>query len=183
MTVVLFLPASCTDKGKSLGDAVTSRDSLAVMTTRGITSLVSENGFIKYRITTENWEMFDRTDPPHWSFEEGVLLEVLDSTMQVTSLVRADTAYYYDAIKLWELKGAVHAENQNAEEFDTELLYWDQRRESVYSDERICIRQARQVLYGRGFESNQDFTRYTIKSSEGVFPVEEEQDGQDEIKS
>lgn len=174
VALVLFLLVSCGGRGKQLGDAVTSRDSMAVMSTSNITSLISEDGMIRYRINAESWDMFDRTDPPRWTFEKGVYLEVLDSLMEVSSMIKADTAYYYSDTEIWELRGHVHAENPQDEQFDTELLYWDQRKEKVYSDERIAIRQVHQILYGRGFESNQDFTRYTIRKSEGVFPIEDE---------
>lgn len=172
MAFVLPLLFSCSGKNKQVGDAVTNRDSMAVMVTTGITSLVSENGVLKYRMMTDRWEMFDKTDPPYWAFENKVYLEVLDSTMNVSSLIKADTAYYYSNSKIWELRSNVHAENVDKEEFDTDLLFWNQNTEKVYSDSRIVIRQEEQVIRGVGFESNQDFTRYSIRHTDGVFPAE-----------
>ena len=174
LTVVLLLHVSCGRRDKGLGDAVTQRDSLSMMTTYGITSLISENGQMKYRIYAQAWDWYDRKDPPYWAFEQGVYLEVLDSMMVVSSSIKADTAYYYINSEKWELRGGVHAENENSEEFDTDLLYWDQRMERVYSDARISIRQEKQVIYGREFESTQDFSHYMIRKSEGMFPVENE---------
>ena len=86
----------------------------------------------------------------------------------------------YVYIKLENVDTIEHADKfRNAvfyvdkEQFDTPLLFWDQRKELVYSDSLIVIRQEKQVIKGRGFESNQDFTRYTIRKTEGIFPVEE----------
>ena len=168
---VLF--SACSGRNKQLGDAVTSRDSTAIMTTRGISSLISENGQVKYQIIAEEWKVFDQAKPPYQAFEKGAYLEVYDSAMAVTSSVVADTAYYYENSQIWELRGNVHADNVDKEQFDTPLLFWDQRKELVYSDSLIVIRQEKQVIKGRGFESNQDFTRYTIRKTEGIFPVEE----------
>ncbi len=170
--VVLPLLFSCSGKNRQVGEAVTNRDSTAVMVTTGITSLVSENGVIKYRMVTDRWEMFDKTDPPYWAFENKVYLEVLDSTMNVSSLIQADTAYYYSDSKVWELRSNVHAENVDKEKFDTDLLFWNQNIEKVYSDSRITIQQEKQIIRGIGFESNQDFTRYTIRHTDGIFPAE-----------
>ena len=35
--------------------------------------------------------------------------------------------------------GNVHIQNLKGEQFDTELLYWDQRTQRIYSDEFIRI--------------------------------------------
>jgi len=168
---VLF--SACGGKNKALGDAVTSRDSTAIMTTGGISSLISENGQIKYQIKAEEWKVFDQAKPPYQAFEKGAYLEVYDTAMAVTSSVIADTAYYYEDTKTWELRGNVHADNIDNEQFDTPLLFWDQKKERVYSDSTIVIRQEKQIIKGLGFESNQDFTRYTIRKTEGIFPIEE----------
>lgn len=170
--VVLPLLFSCSGKNTQYGEAVTNRDSSAVMVTTGITSLVSENGVLKYRMVTDRWEMYDKTDPPYWAFENKVYLEVLDSAMNVSSLIQADTAYYYSESKVWELRSNVHAENVDKEKFDTDLLFWNQNAEKVYSDSRITIQQEKQIIRGIGFESNQDFTRYTIRHTDGIFPAE-----------
>ena len=171
--VLLFCVSSCSRNKKQFTQAVTSRDSTSVLTTRGITSLVSENGVIKYRIISDEWMVFDRMDPPFHSFEQGVKLEVFDSLMQVGSMIKADTAYYFTETELWKLIGNVHAENVDGELFDTQLLFWDQRKRNVYSDSTIRIQQDNQIIIGRGFESNQDFTKYTIRKTEGVIPVKE----------
>ena len=171
--VLLFCFSSCSKSKKQFTGAVTSRDSTSVLTTRGITSLVSENGVIKYRIKAEEWMVFDRMDPPYHSFEKGILLEVFDSLMEVGSLIKADTAFFFTDSELWRLTGNVHAENVDGELFDTQLLFWDQKKRKVYSDSIIKIQQENQIITGRGFESNQEFTKYTIRKTEGVIPVKE----------
>ena len=70
--VMLLLFSSCSGKKKELGDAITERDSMAVMDTRGVTTLVSDSGVTRYRINTEEWLVFDRKNPPYWAFEKGV---------------------------------------------------------------------------------------------------------------
>ena len=43
----------------------------------------------------------------------------------------------------------------------------------MYSDSLINIKQDKQIIIGRGFESNTSMTQYTIRKTEGVFPVTE----------
>lgn len=71
---MLLLFSACSGREKMLGKAITERDSLPVLDTRGVTSLVSDSGVTRYRINTEEWLVFDRKEPPYWAFEKGVYL-------------------------------------------------------------------------------------------------------------
>ena len=95
MTSLLLL-CSCSDRDKQLGEAITERDSIPVMDTRGVTTLVSDSGLIRYRIETEEWLVFDRKNPPYWAFEKGVYLEKFDTLFNVEANIKADTAYFYN---------------------------------------------------------------------------------------
>ena len=181
--VMLLLFSSCSGKKKELGDAITERDSMAVMDTRGVTTLVSDSGVTRYRINTEEWLVFDRKNPPYWAFEKGVYLEKFDSIFQVEASIKADTAYFFNKEELWKLMGNVHIQNLKGEQFDTELLYWDQRTQRIYSDEFIRIEQPDRIITGHGFESNQQMTVYTIRKPEGIFYVDEEAAAADSLQT
>ena len=174
ITVVMsFFCPSCGNKDRQLGAAVTNRDSTSVVTTRGVDMLISENGIIRYHVIAEEWKIFDKMDPPFYSMEQGVLLEILDSVMQVESMLVADTAYYLNNTKIWHLISNVHAENVKHEEFDTQELFINNGSNRMYSDSLIHIKQEKQILVGHGFESNTSLTEYTIRKTEGVFPITE----------
>lgn len=181
--VMLLLFSSCSGKKKELGDAITERDSMAVMDTLGVTTLVSDSGVTRYRINTEEWLVFDRKNPPYWAFEKGVYLEKFDSIFQVEASIKADTAYFFNKEELWKLMGNVHIQNLKGEQFDTELLYWDQRAQRIYSDEFIRIEQPDRIITGHGFESNQQMTVYTIRKPEGIFYVDEETAAADSLQT
>ena len=166
-----FFCLSCSNKDKQLGPAVTSRDSTSVITTRGVDMFISENGIIRYHVIAEEWKIFDKMKPPFYSMEQGVTLEILDSLMQPESMLRADTAYYMMESKIWHLRHDVHAQNIKNEEFDTQELFVNNNTDRMYSDSLIRIKQDRQIITGHGFESNGNLTEYTIRRTEGVFPV------------
>lgn len=175
--VVLLLFSSCSGN-KKLGDAITERDSLPVLDTKGVTTLVSDSGITRYRINTEEWQMFDRKNPSYWAFEKGIYLEKFDSVFQVEASIESDTAYFYDKKKLWKLIGNVHVQNLKGEKFDTQLLYWDQNKKKVYSDKRVRIEQPDQIIYAWGFESNEQMTKYRFFRTDGIFYVDEQQTAQ-----
>ena len=170
---LLVFISSCSGRKKVMGEAITERDSMAVMHTRDVVTLISDSGVTRYRITTKDWKVFDRKDPPYWAFEEGIYLEKFDTLFQTEANIEADTAYYYTKKELWKLMGHVEIQNLKGEHFSTSLLYWDQRKEKIYSDRFIRIKQPDRIITGHGFESNQQMTVYTIHQTEGIFYVDE----------
>lgn len=172
-TVMLVLFPACSGKKKQLADAIIDGDSLPTMRTVGVSSLISDSGVIRYKIVAEEWLVYDKTNPPRWAFEKGIFLEKFDEQMVVDAKIKADTAYYYDKQKLWDLRGNVMIRNLKGEKFDTEQLFWNQSTEKVYSDRFIRIEQEDKIITGYGFNSNQQFTDYTILNTAGIFPVEE----------
>ena len=171
--VMLVLMSACSGGSKEMGEAITERDSLPVMDTRGVTTLVSDSGVIRNRINAEEWQVYDRKSPSYWAFEKGVYVEKFDSLFQVEASIEADTAYYYDKSKLWKLMSNVHIRNVKGEKFDTELLYWDQNKKRVYSDRQVRIEQPDQIIYAVGFESNEQMTRYKFYKTNGIFYIDE----------
>ena len=82
--------------------AITNRDSVPIMTTRDVSTYVSDSGVVRYKIITEEWKVFDRLNPSRWTFEKGIYLEKFDNKLTIVATIVADTAYYYDKEELWE---------------------------------------------------------------------------------
>lgn len=171
--VMLVLFMSCSGRKKVFADAVSERDSLPVLATYDVNSLVSDSGVIRYRIVADEWLVYDRRNPSYWAFEKGVYLEKFDLDFNVDADIKADTAYYYDKNRLWELRGNVSIKNLQGEKFDTDELFWDERLQEVYSEKFIRIEQPDRIITGEGFKSNQQMTDYTIFKPGGIFYVKE----------
>ena len=171
--VMFVLFPACSGKNKNLAEAISENDTLPSMTSLGVTTLISDSGITRYKIVAEEWLIHDKKNPPYWAFEKGVYLEKFDTLFRIDASIKADTAYYYDKKKLWELKGNVQILSQRGDKFQTELLFWDEKKEKVYSDKYIQIEQEDKVLRGYGFESNQDLTEYEIKNTTGIFTIED----------
>ena len=171
--VMFVLFPSCSGSNKNLADAISENDTLPSMTSIGVTTLVSDSGITRYKIVTEEWLIFDKKNPPYWAFEKGVYLEKFDTLFHIDASIKADTAYYYEKKKLWELKGNVQILSQRGDKFETQQLFWDEKKEKVYSDKFIRIEQEDKSITGYGFESNQELTEYEIKNTTGMFTIED----------
>ncbi len=172
--VVLIFLTSCQEKQFN-APAIECRDSLAVMSTYGVSTLISDSGRISYKIDAEEWFIFDKRQPPYWAFEKGVYLEKYDHDLNIEATIQCDTAYYYSEQKLWKLIGNVDIRNPKDERFFTDLMYWDQDKELIYSDAYIKIEQEDQVTEGIGFSSNQSMTVWEIKNTKGIYAIKEEE--------
>ncbi|MBQ8336476.1 MAG: LPS export ABC transporter periplasmic protein LptC [Bacteroidaceae bacterium] len=172
--VVLLFHSSCSDKAAGSSVVIECSDSLAVMSTFDVNTIISDSGRISYKIIADEWRIYDKRKPPHWAFEKGVYLEKYDSLMNVEATVKCDTAYYFNEKKLWKLIGNVNIKNPQNEKFYTSLMYWDQNEERIYSDAYIRIEQTDQVTEGTGFSANQNLSVWQINNTKGIYTIEEE---------
>ena len=171
--VMFVLFPACSGKDKKLTEAISENDTLPTMSSLGVTTLISDSGITRYKIVTEEWVINDKKNPPYWAFEKGVYLEKFDTLFHIDASIKADTAYYYEKKKLWELRSNVQIQSQRGDKFETELLFWNEKEEKVYSDKYIRISQEDKIITGYGFESDQNLTEYQIKNTTGVFTVED----------
>ena len=71
-----------------------------MMVSYGVNTLISDSGVIKYKIVTERWDVNTVKQPTRWTFEKGIFLEQFDEKFHVEGYITADTAWYYDQLKL-----------------------------------------------------------------------------------
>jgi LPS export ABC transporter protein LptC len=171
--VVLFLLLSCTNEKKHVESDIEEPDSIAYLSTYGVTTLISDSGRISYKIEAEEWHIYEKRNPKYWAFEKGAYLEKYDDSLHVEATIKSDTAYFFSDKKLWKLIGNVDIKNQKGEKFFTDLLYWSQEDGSIYSDKYIKIEQQDQITTGIGFRSNQELTDWEILSTEGIYIIED----------
>lgn len=168
--------ASCGGKSPRLStDAVTDRAAMPSVDTWDVTTLISDSGITRYRITTPRWQVFDKAHPAYWLFPKGIYLEKFNPDFSIDAQLKADSAYYNTEDQIWHLVGHVHALNLDGEQFDTPFLMWEQKTEMITSDSVITITKAQSVIHGIGFRSNQEMTKYTIMHPTGVIPIKDEE--------
>ena len=129
----LLLLVACSEQQSHTAPAVHDRDSASMMTSYGVNTLISDSGVIKYRIVTERWDVNTIKNPPRWTFEKGIFMEQFDQQFHIEGYIQADSAWYYDQQKLWELRGRVYIRNVNGLIFRSEELFWDGIKHEFYS--------------------------------------------------
>ena len=176
LMLVLLVFVSCGEEAKEhTAPAIRERDSVSMMTSYGVNTLISDSGVIKYRIVTERWDVNVIRQPNRWEFMKGVFFEQFDEQFHVEGYIQADTAWYYDQMKLWKLRGRVRVRNNSGLRYESEELYWDGIRHELYSYVFSKVITPERTLQGTYFKSNERMTKYTVSNSKGSFlPNEEE---------
>lgn len=172
----LTVITACSEAKEHTAAAIRERDSVSVMTSYGVNTLISDSGVIKYRIVTERWDVNTVRQPTRWEFMKGVFFEQFDQQFHVEGYIQADTAWYYDQMKLWKLRGRVRIRNTNGLVYTSEELYWDGLRHEFYSNVFSRVVTPERTLQGTYFRSDEHMSHYTVSNSKGSFTTESMKD-------
>lgn len=163
------LLGSCEEQKEHTAPAIHDRDSVSMMTSYGVNTLISDSGVIKYRIVAERWEVNTVRNPSRWIFEKGVFFEQFDEKFHVQSYIQCDTAYYYDQKRLWELRSRVSILTKDGLRFTSQQLFWDESAHELYSFVPSKLVTPERTLEGTYFKSDERMTKYFVSNTRGSF--------------
>ena len=167
--IVSWILAACQNPVEHTAPAIHDRDSVAMMTSYGVNTLISDSGVIKYRIVTERWEVNTNRVPSRWIFDKGMLLEQFDEKFHINSYIQCDTAYYFDQERVWKLYGRVRILTKDGLRFTSEQLTWDENKHELSSNVFSKLITPERTLQGSYFWSDERMTRYFVSNSKGSF--------------
>ncbi|MCL1867571.1 MAG: LPS export ABC transporter periplasmic protein LptC [Paludibacter sp.] len=174
--IVLAFVIGCSKEQKEIIGAIEDRSAAPRMHADSVTTIVSDSGITRYRISAPVWYIYDyNKQEPFWDFPKGIHFERFDQTLKVDANIHANYAKFFENRQLWELKGNVRATNIEGMVFVTEQMFWDQRAEKIFSDSLITITQldGSKLVGQNGFFANQQLTQYTVINSKANIPVKE----------
>lgn len=159
----------CQEQVEHTAAAIHAKDSVAMMTSYGVNTLISDSGVIKYRIVTERWDVNTNRNPSRWIFDKGILLEQFDEKFHINSYIQCDTAYYFDQLRIWKLYGRVRILTKDGLRFTSEQLTWDENKHELSSNVFSKLVTPERTLQGAHFWSDEKMTRYFVSNTKGSF--------------
>lgn len=165
----MLMMMSCSKQKEHTAPPIYPEDSVAIMTSYGVNTLVSDSGIIKYRIVGEEWQVNKNINPSRWIFEKGLFLEQFDEKFHVQSYIQCDTAYYYDMEKRWELRSRVRISTADGLRYYSDELYWDEINHQLYSNVYSKLITPDRELEGSYFRSDEQMTKFYISNTKGSF--------------
>lgn len=168
---VVLVFSACTndlEEVKRIGDA----PDLPVSSTRRVEMTYSDSARLKAKISAALRETY-LGERQEVVFKEGIRIEFFDSKGLLESKMRANYAISYTGKDRLEARNNVVVENTIGDKLETEHLIWEQKEDRIYSDVFTRITSPDRIIYGDGFESNQDFSKYRILKVRGVINMNE----------
>ena len=169
---VLFL-YSCENKNEIL-----PRLDLLSMPTQSVKefkTVYSDSGKIQLIMTSPLMEQFDNSGDPYFEFPNGIHVDVYDGQDEATGSVTSNYAKYTKSANLWELKDRVVVINEKNDMLETEVLYWDQGKDLIYSDRFVRFTNEDQIVMGTGFESDPHLRKRKIRKVSATIYLKNEE--------
>jgi len=173
-SVFIFLFASCKNDIDVIKN-LTKANEMPDISGENVEIVYTDSSTIKLKMTAPKLVRFDKVKEPYYEFPKGLHVYNYDGNKNLISDIVSDYAIYYQLKKQWYVKKNVVAHNfQKNEQLNTEELYWDEAKATIYSDKFVRITNASGVFYGeRGFESDQNMNHWKLIGSKGTINVKE----------
>ncbi|MFM1874279.1 MAG: export transporter periplasmic protein LptC [Bacteroidota bacterium] len=168
----IFLNTGCVNDLEEV-NAITESEFLPVEVADSIQIIYSDSARLKVILEANPLERF-LGEKPDREMTRGVHVRFYNNLGMVESELRSNYAVSHENSDIMEAKEDVIVVNKKGETLNTEHLIWEEKTEKIHTEEFVKITTQDEVIFGHGFESNQDFTKYRIKKIKGTINLKED---------
>ena len=139
---------------------------LSVETAKDVSLIYSDSAVIKIKVTGPTMLTYKDRVTPKKEFPDGLKVEFFNRG-RVGSRLTAKFAVQFDNKKETILRDSVVWVSSRGEKLETEELIWNEKKKKVSTNRFVKITTTTDVVYGYGFEAEQDFTKWKILAPQG----------------
>lgn len=173
---MLGLLLACENKMEEI-EALNEKLDTQVERAEEVEILYSDSAKIKVKIAGPTMLYhLDRKDPKQ-EFPDGVKVDFFDQFQELSSVLTAKYAIRLEQKQQVVVRDSVVWKSRDNEKLETEELIWDEQKEKLLSNKFVVITRPEEIIYGHGFEANQDFSNARINAVEGRIAVDNLEDG------
>ena len=132
----------------------------------------TDSGRVTANLLSAKMLDFSNRDFPYYEFTNGVTLYLFDDENKKSTVV-SDYAITYDKTNLIDLQGNVKIITQTNDTLFAEQLYYDQKKEWLYTNKPVTFRTGFDLIHGNGFDSNSKFTNAEVLEVTGIITLDE----------
>jgi len=132
----------------------------------------TDSGKIKAILISPKMLDYSNRDFSYNEFTEGINLTLFDDENRKSTVV-ADYAIVYNDTDLMDLQGHVILATHTKDTLFAEQLYYDQKKEWLFTNKPVTFRTGLDLINGNGFDSNSEFTNAEVLEINGIITVNE----------
>jgi len=145
------------------------------LSARDVETMYSDSGKVTLLVRSPLIQQYTEVEEPYTLFPEGLTVLFYEKKSEPQASITAQYARYTEKDEVWELRDSVVAVNTEGDILETELLYWSEPRQRIWSDRFVRFTHNDQIIMGTGFESDTRFSNWFIKNVTGTIYIEDEQ--------
>lgn len=135
--------------------------------------IYSDSARIKYKVETPEYIKTTQGTEKYEEFPQGIYVVTFDETGKEIASIRARYAKKLEDEMLWEARDEVVVINAEGKKLETEQLFWDMKKEMIYSERYTKLTSDGQILEGNsGFKSDQNLNDPVFYGITGKVKVE-----------
>jgi LPS export ABC transporter protein LptC len=171
--VMTGIVLSCENKNKSIPkfDIL----SLPSLTAKTFETEFNDSGRLQVKMSAPLMQKYEPKDNPYTEFTSGIHVVFYNGKTKPEGFVTAKYGKYTETNNLWELKDSVVVVNETNGKLETELLYWDQQKDRIYTDRFVRITNQDQITLATGFESDSKLNTQKLKKVSAIIPLKDAQ--------
>jgi LPS export ABC transporter protein LptC len=166
--------SSCENKPEVIKDLVIQN--LPELTEHNLETIYTDSGKIQVILRSPILERYtDEQKNARNEFTKGINVVFFKGKPDPQASITSKYAVYTEKDKLWELRDSVVVVNESGSMLQTELLYWNEAKDRVWTDRFVKYTTKDQILMGTGFESDSRLDRVRgIKNATGTLYIKNE---------
>ena len=145
---------------------------LPVSVAENINTKHTDSGRLTSNLVSPKMINYSNRSFPYYQFPEGIDLTIFDEQNK-KSLVVAKSAVVYNNTDLIDLRGDVVLTTSSNDTLFTDQLYYDQKKEWLFTDFPVKFRTKDYLTNGNGFDANQDFSNAQVLEVTGRIYIDE----------
>jgi len=162
---------SCSNDPKALKEFIQPENNIPIEKIESARILHTENGVLKVEIIAKTINRFKEVQP-QLLFSNGIEVIFYADSARITSVLKANNASVNEVDNIMIASESVVLTSSDGKRLETDELIWDENKNKVYTDEKVFVITSKEVIEGKGFTSNPDFTEYSISKIHGIFNFE-----------
>ncbi|OEK08964.1 LPS export ABC transporter periplasmic protein LptC [Flavivirga aquatica] len=169
ITVTMFF--SCNDSFKQVQKiGISENEPIGV--DYNINLKYTDSGRVKANLLSAKRLDYSNRDFPFMEFVDGVTLYVFDDENKKSTVV-ADYGIVYSNTDLIDLQDNVVITTHDGRVLKTDQLFYDQKKEWLYTNKPVEFKTEQDLIKGNGFDSNSKFTNAEVLEVTGIITLEE----------